>query len=107
MSWYKGFFFGNDESFLTRPLPPELQNKHVNQILNRHDFHPYRPNLDKSHECSKQNDKFYQCMVSLPEELELYQKHVQCYYPLKVELMKCFVRHPPPKNEEGMLDHEK
>ena len=50
---------------------------------------------------------YIDCMVSLPEELELYQKHVQCYYPLKVESMKCFVRHPPPKKEEGMLDREK
>ena len=90
------------------PFQPhdELKDIHINQLLGRHDFHPYDPSLDASHPCAEYNATFYQCMAQEKlAETPLHLKHVQCYYPHKVELMKCLTKHKrgektPKKSDE-------
>jgi hypothetical protein len=40
--------------------------------------------------CAAQNTTFFQCMQARDEAEPLHMKHVNCYHPHKVALMKCF-----------------
>ncbi|SCU66494.1 uncharacterized protein TEOVI_000031700 [Trypanosoma equiperdum] len=82
-----------DSSYLQRTPPPELGDRHINELLSRHPFHPFDPEMSSEHPCSENNSLFYSCMTSDEVEgYELHMKHVTCYFPYKVNLMKCLSR---------------
>ena len=83
-------FIRGEDAILTRYVPKELQEKHINQVLNRHPYHPYDPEMKPEHPCFDANDMFKQCMDSQDEDSGLHMKHVNCFMPYKTELMKCF-----------------
>lgn len=83
------WFYG-EAAYLNQPVPEEIGKKHVNELLGRHPWHPYNPDLPQSHPFFQQNALFGQCMGHPDNEsLELHMKHVTCYHPMKVDLMKC------------------
>jgi hypothetical protein len=84
VDWLRG-----DDAVLYRPVPEELGKRHINQLLHRHPFHPYNAQLPKDHSCSAANEAFFQCMSARPEDTPLHMKHVACYHPFKIDLMKC------------------
>eukprot|EP00759_Apiculatamorpha_spiralis_P039493 PhF_6_TR38347/c0_g1_i1/m.57165 len=92
LQWMIDTIRGPEATLLAQRIPPALEGKHVNELLGRHPYHPYNPDLPTSHPCYQLNQQFFQCMESQPKEFELHQKHVSCYHPTKVELMKCIVR---------------
>lgn len=86
------WFYG-DDAYLQRTVPEELGKKHVNELLGRHLWHPYDPDLPSDHPCFETNAIFARCMGHPDNsELELHMKHVTCYHPMKVDLMKCLTR---------------
>ena len=86
------WFYG-DDAYLQQLMPDEVGKKHVNELLGKHPWHPYVPTLPEEHPCFAQNALFGQCMSDpAHEHLELHMKHVTCYHPMKVELMKCVSR---------------
>jgi hypothetical protein len=98
------FIKGEDGTWGDRQVPEHMGKKHINELLGRHLFHPYDPELSKNKDakCFDLNEMFFQCMSSFdqrPEDLEpgeepmaLHLKHVNCYHPHKQELMKCLVK---------------
>ncbi len=82
-------FQSEEDKMLDRPIPPALKSAHVTQLLHQHPFHPYDPDLPPGHPCTPQNADFYRCMSSRAEEEPLHMKHVNCFDPHKVALMKC------------------
>jgi hypothetical protein len=91
------WFYG-DDAFLQRTVPPEVGTKHINDLLGRHPFHPFDPTMTKEHVCYDLNAVFGACMHSDEiKDLQLHLKHVNCYHPHKVELMKCLTKY---KREE-------
>ena len=87
------FMYGDEALLLQRTVPPEVGRKHVTELLGRHPFHPFDPQMPAEHECSERNAMFGQCMTATQfEGLELHMKHVNCFHPYKVDLMKCLVR---------------
>ena len=102
------FIRGEEGKWKDQQVPPELGNKHITELLGRHPFHPYSPEVSKdpSHMCHAANEAFYQCMKAFdgamvdnkedggPEQvpMPLHMKHVSCYHPYKVDLMKCTVK---------------
>lgn len=96
-------FLKGDSAYLDEEVPPQLGSRHINELLQRHLFHPYDPKIaeDASHPCWAENDTFFKCMDGLrgvplhegeTEEMPLHMKHVTCYHPHKVQLMKCLVK---------------
>ena len=90
IDWIRG-----DDAILYKQVPEDVGKKHVTELLHQHPFHPFSPEVhdDKSHMCYNENLKFYQCMASMPEDMKLHMKHVNCYHPYKTDLMKCLVRY--------------
>lgn len=87
------FFYG-ENACLYRQVPEEVGQKHINELLGRHPFHPYQPDMPNTHECKEINDLFYACMTHEDSVgYELHMKHVNCYFPYKVDLMKCLTSH--------------
>lgn len=86
------WFYGED-AYLHQPVPPEVGEKHVTELLGQHPYHPYNPDLPAHHPCAQENAAFAFCMDH-PDNasLELHMKHVTCYHPMKVNLMKCLSR---------------
>mmetsp|Transcript_60739 Transcript_60739/g.70452 ORF Transcript_60739/g.70452 Transcript_60739/m.70452 type:complete len:128 (+) Transcript_60739:170-553(+) len=86
------WFYG-EEAWMQQQVPEDLGKKHVNELLGRHPWHPFDPEMPSSHPCAEQNAFFAQCMGHKDfEDLELHMKHVTCYHPMKVDLMKCLSR---------------
>lgn len=98
-------FIKGEDAYLDQPVPPQLGNLHITQLLRRHPFYPYDPAIQEKgpggHPCWALNEAFFKCMDGLtgvplfegePEEMPLHMKHVTCYHPHKVELMKCLTR---------------
>lgn len=78
------------EAYLQRYPSPDVGTKHINDLLGRHPFHPYNAALIPSDACYEPNTIFYECMTGdHVEGYETHQKHVACYYPYKLDLMKC------------------
>lgn len=87
IDWIRG-----DDAILAKPLPKALAEKHINEVMNRHPFHPFDPELPSDHMCGTLNAVFGKCMEEKPLDMPLHLKHVNCYHPHKVELMKCLVK---------------
>lgn len=82
-----------EEAYLQKYPVKEIGDKHINELLGRHPFYPYDPEMQPDHPCYPANETFYQCMTAdHVEGYEVYQKHVACFYPYKVDLMKCEAR---------------
>ena len=82
-----------------------LGNIHINELLGRHDFHPYDPNLEKNHPCFSVNSDFYACMSHEQlSDLPLHMKHVKCYHPHKVALMRCLTKEKRAKQDDQSDD---
>jgi hypothetical protein len=96
------FIKGEEGKWRDQVVPPSIGKQHINQLLGRHPFHPYSPDISKdpSHPCHTVNEAFFKCMSSFDgaldeatgEPVELHQKHVCCYHPQKVDLMKCLTK---------------
>lgn len=84
VSWIRG-----EDDVLFKQVPPEVGKAHINDLLHRHPFHPYNPDLPADHPCAPQNAAFLACMTGRPEGEELFMKHVNCYHTFKTDLMKC------------------
>ena len=97
---------GEKDSVARERVPEHLQKMHINEIMERHPYHPYHPDVTKqgdSHPCYKQNEEFYTCMHAFegkfmegkkddqgnPVPFPLHMRHVSCYWPQKIDLMKC------------------
>ncbi|AIN97476.1 hypothetical protein LPMP_191350 [Leishmania panamensis] len=79
-----------DDAYLQNLPTKDLGNKHINELLGRHPYHPYDPDMKADNPCYKFNTLFHECMeADHVNGYELYQKHVACYFPYKVDLMKC------------------
>ncbi|ORC92360.1 uncharacterized protein TM35_000031130 [Trypanosoma theileri] len=79
-----------DNAYLQKLPPKEIGEKHVNELLGRHPFHPYDPEMKPEHPCYEHNIMLYSCMTAdHVEGYELHMKHVSCYFPYKTDLMKC------------------
>jgi hypothetical protein len=97
------WFYG-DDAYLQRNVPEALGKKHVNELLGRHPWHPYDPQLPPNHPCAEFNALFAQCMGHPDNaELEMHMKHVTCYHPMKVDLMKCIVREKKRLRDLGQM----
>lgn len=82
-----------DDAFLHNLPTGDVGEKHINELLGRHPYHPFDPEMKADHPCYELNYTFYQCMeADHVEGYELYQKHNACYFPYKVDLMKCLAR---------------
>ncbi|KPI89741.1 hypothetical protein ABL78_1121 [Leptomonas seymouri] len=82
-----------DDAYLQNIPTSDVSNKHVNELLGRHPYHPYDPDMKPDHPCYEFNGLLYECMeADHVEGYELYQKHVACYFPYKIDLMKCVAR---------------
>ena len=84
-----------DDAKLHKQVPEDLGKMHINDLLGRHPFYPYDPEISKnsSHPCYKTNEIFFTCLSSDEfKEMPLHMKHVSCYHPYKVDHMKCLVR---------------
>jgi hypothetical protein len=177
-----GFMLGDEGADLNRPVPRSVGEKHINDLLGRHPFHPYDPSIDDSidlsalassnapqsavpeaddhdgatqlttplalaemdkkfidhawaclrkqeagggdsssppeadevrhtagagsylnlpylthpqdHPCYTQNKLFGNCMRDTDKsEMQLFMRHVNCFHPFKVDLMKCITKH--------------
>jgi hypothetical protein len=94
-------WFHGDDAYLQRMVPEDLGKKHVNELLGRHPWHPYDPNMTVEHPCFEANALFAQCMGHPDNaEYELHMKHVACYHPMKVDLMKCVTREKRRQRED-------
>ena len=76
------------------PQKRPFDQLHINQVLGRHDLHPYDPEMNDAHPCYAENRLFYECasqesVAGLP----LHMKHVKCFHPFKVDLMKCLTKY--------------
>ncbi|EAN85731.1 hypothetical protein C3747_211g339c [Trypanosoma cruzi] len=79
-----------DTAYLQKMPSPEIGEKHINELLGRHPFHPFDPEMKPDHPCYNANAIFYNCMTAdHVEGYELHMKHVSCYFPYKTDLMKC------------------
>jgi hypothetical protein len=86
------WFYG-ENAYLQQQVPKEVGEKHINELLGRHPWHPYSPSLSPGHPCFDLNAVFGECMDSEPiRDLELHLKHVNCYHPYKVDLMQCLTK---------------
>eukprot|EP00755_Sulcionema_specki_P024431 Sspe_Gene.81214::Locus_51823_Transcript_2_4_Confidence_0.148_Length_412::g.81214::m.81214 len=77
-----------DDSILDRKIPRSV---HITKILKQHPYHPYNPDMKEGHPCEAINSEFFKCMEDLGPDMELHQKHVNCFL-IKTELMKCLVK---------------
>ena len=101
---------GEKAAVARESVPEELGRMHINDLMNRHPFHPYTDEThalgEGGHPCWKKNKAFYECMKVFdgqimekadPDEedrpVPLHMRHVSCYYPEKTELMQCLSRH--------------
>ena len=83
-------WFHGDYRYLMDKVPEDVGEKHVNELLGRHPYHPFDPAMPAAHPCFEMNDVFGACMSSEAlKELPLHLKHVNCFHPWKVDLMKC------------------
>lgn len=79
-----------DDAYLHKYPSKDIGDMHVNEVLGRHPYHPYDPEMKAGSPCAKLNAIFFECMeADHVEGFETYQKHVACYHPYKVDLMKC------------------
>ncbi|EPY38220.1 hypothetical protein AGDE_05711 [Angomonas deanei] len=79
-----------DDAYLQKTVNKEIGDKHINELLGRHPYHPYDPEMKPDHPCHEMNAIFFDCMeADHVEGYELHQKHVACFWPYKVDLMKC------------------
>lgn len=86
------WMYGED-AYLQNLPTKDIGEKHVNELLGRHPYHPYDPDMKPDHPCYEYNTVFYECMeADHVEGYETYQKHVACYFPYKVDLMKCIAK---------------
>ena len=88
VDWVRG-----DDAIMFKQVPEALGKKHVTELLHQHPWHPFVPDMERSHPCFASNQLFGQCMAAMPEHFELHMKHVNCYHPYKTDLMKCLVRY--------------
>eukprot|EP00758_Cryptobia_borreli_P009014 Tbor_TRINITY_DN5439_c2_g1::TRINITY_DN5439_c2_g1_i1::g.24359::m.24359 len=90
---------------LHKVVPPEIGNKHINVLLGRHPYHPWNPDMHAEHPCYSQNLVFGNCMNSeVFSECETHTKHVNCFHPYKVDLMKCLTRVKKLSDKKGASD---
>jgi len=54
-------------------------------------YHPWDPGMAPDHMCAKENDAFGTCLKRLGN-MSLNNKHIACYSPQSIELMKCLGR---------------
>lgn len=82
-----------DNAPLQRLPTNDVGEKHINELLGKHPYHPYNPNMPVDSPCYEYNKVMFECMeADHVEGYELHQKHVACYQPYKVDLMKCLAR---------------
>lgn len=82
-----------DDAYLQNLPTKDIGEKHINELLGRHPYHPFNPDMKPDHHCFKENSLFFECMeADHVEGYELYQKHVACYFPYKTDLMKCIAK---------------
>ena len=85
IDWIRG-----DDAVLYKPVPPSMHHIHVTTLLHQHPFHPYDPVITSPDQpCYEENQRMFRCMSQRPDEEPLHLKHVNCYDPFKVALMKC------------------
>ena len=87
--WIRG-----DDAVMYKQVPAAIGKMHVTELMGRHPYHPFNPELKREHPCAQMNADFFQCMDYVPRKddpEELHQRHVRCYHPYKRQLMKCLV----------------
>eukprot|EP00760_Papus_ankaliazontas_P020980 PhM_4_TR18620/c1_g1_i1/m.27189 len=92
MQWVIDKMRGEEGRLMASEVPEQIGKMHINELMGRHPYHPFDPDLPRDHVCAELNATFYQCMSAMPEDLPLHNKHVNCYHPYKVDLMKCLTK---------------
>jgi hypothetical protein len=82
-------YIRGEDDVLYKQVPPAIGNAHITELLGRHPFHPFDPDMSADHPCAAQNRAFFQCMSGRNADEPLHMKHVNCYHPFKTDLMKC------------------